>query len=115
MKSTGDETFDAFWHLYPRRCAKAEAKKAWTQVLKRNKMSPDELLAKCADALSWQVNQPGWQKDGGQYIPYPASYLRAEQFDDLPFHPPSELPRTDTKAGRTVSSIKDWLSKRQAS
>lgn len=74
-----DDGFDIFWRHYPRRVAKKEARKAWQQL------KPDaETVERIVQALEWQVRQPTWLKDGGQFIPYPATWLRAERWDDEP-------------------------------
>jgi uncharacterized protein YhdP len=71
--------FDLFWSRYPRRVAKGDARKAWA------KLNPSpQLCAEILAALEWQREQDGWQKDDGQYIPYPASYLRGERWEDEP-------------------------------
>ena len=76
--------FDLFWTHYPRRVAKGAARKAWV------KLQPDAALqARILDALTWQVRQPHWLKDGGSFIPHPATWLRAERWEDEPFHVPS--------------------------
>lgn len=66
--------FEKFYQSYPKKKNKADAEKAW----KANK--PD--LEKVLSALAWQKNQPDWKKDNGQFIPYPASYLRAKAWLD---------------------------------
>jgi hypothetical protein len=79
MANTIDPTFDRFWEAYPRRVAKKEARKAWAQI----EMTP-ELLERILKALAWQVKQPQWTKNDGEFVPYPASWLRAERWDDEP-------------------------------
>ena len=77
--------FDAFWAAYPRKTAKGDARKAW------QKLNPsDALVAAILSALDWQKNQPQWLKDDGQFIPYPATWLRGERWEDEPFNPPQE-------------------------
>ena len=70
--------FDEFWTAYPRKTAKGDAKRAWEKAART---TPD-LLAKCLDALAWQRTQEQWTRDGGQYIPYPATWIRGERWDD---------------------------------
>lgn len=70
-------TFEEFWALFPRRQAKADARKAW------QRLNPDaELCAKIEIALGWQVESEDWRKDDGRYVPLPASWLRGERWDD---------------------------------
>ena len=71
--------FDRFWQAYPRRTAKKDAWKAW------QKLAPEAaLVEQILKALVWQVRQADWLKDGGTYIPYPATWLRQERWDDEP-------------------------------
>ncbi len=69
-------SFAAFWQAYPKKRNKGDAEKAW------NRLKPplDQILV----ALDWQRQQPGWTKDGGQFVPYPASYLNAKGWEDEP-------------------------------
>jgi hypothetical protein len=60
------DSFDTFWNLYPKKVAKADALKAWKQVLK--KKTADELIA-LTKAYS-ESKLPDMT-----YIPYPASWL----------------------------------------
>ena len=71
--------FSTFWDVYPRKKAKADAQKAW------RRLAPDsELQARIQAAVRLQAGSQAWQKDGGQFVPYPASWLRAGQWDDEP-------------------------------
>jgi hypothetical protein len=60
------ESFETFWLLYPKKVAKADAVKAWKQVLK--KKTADEMIA-LTKAYS-ESKLPDMT-----YIPYPASWL----------------------------------------
>lgn len=71
------EGFDEFWQAYPKKVSKGKAVTAW------QKNKPD--LQTVLNALSWQRKSQEWTKDGGQYIPHPASYLNAQKyFDEKP-------------------------------
>lgn len=74
------DAFAQFYAAYPRKRARLDAEKAWKQVSQRE----PNLLALCLSALEWQRNLPQWRKEGGQFTPYPASYLRSGQFYDDP-------------------------------
>jgi hypothetical protein len=65
LKRDLDE-FETFWTLYPKKVAKADAQKAWKQVLK--KKTSDEMIA-LVKAYS-ESKLPDHQ-----FIPYPASWL----------------------------------------
>jgi hypothetical protein len=79
VQTAGNPEFDRFWKNYPRRVARLDALRAWNQL----DPSPETVEA-ILDALDWQVDQAAWIKDGGQFIPYPASWLRAERWTDEP-------------------------------
>ena len=69
--------FDLFWIAYPKKKARIDAQKAWLQV---EKLRPpiEKLLA----SIEQQKRSLAWQRDFGEYIPYPATWLRAGQWDD---------------------------------
>lgn len=72
-----DSRFDRFWAAYPRKDAKKTARRAF------DKIDPDEeLLNAMLDAVSRQRASPQWQKDDGQYIPMPATWLNGERWKD---------------------------------
>jgi hypothetical protein len=53
------------------------AVKAWA------KLKPDaELLPKIMEAVERQANSPQWRKDGGAFIPHPASWLHGRRWED---------------------------------
>lgn len=69
--------FDSFWSAYPKKQAKADALKAW------NALAPDEdLQEKILAAIQVQRASPSWMKDGGQFIPLPATWLRGRRWED---------------------------------
>ena len=73
---TSDD-FAVFWDLYPKHKAKADAEKAWRQTLK---VRPK--LGVLLDAIEAQKLTRDWQKDGGAYVPLPASWLRGKRWLD---------------------------------
>lgn len=75
--------FLAFWEAYPKRTGKGAAARAW----KRGTPPIQPVL----DALRWQVGQPQWTRDGGQYIPHAATWLNQRRWEDEAFHPPQDL------------------------
>ena len=74
-------TFTEFWADYPRKRSKADARKAWTQTLDDG-TTPADHREQIRAALTWQVTE--WMCDGGKFIPYPATYLRGERWEDEP-------------------------------
>lgn len=77
MVPEDDAAWCRFWAAYPKRVSKKDARKAWAEL----NPSP-ETVEKIVEALTWQSQQPMWVKDGGQFVPYPASWIRGERFDD---------------------------------
>lgn len=77
FKPAKDTLFEQFWAVYPKKIAKPKAILAW------NKISADtELLQKILAALESQKRSENWLKDGGQFIPYPATYLNNRRWED---------------------------------
>ncbi len=70
--------FDQFWRAYPKKTGKTAALKAW----KNAKGKPD--LPVLLAALEKQKTWPQWQRDGGQYIPNPATWLNQGRWNDEP-------------------------------
>jgi len=75
--SATEDLFPKFWKLYPNKKGKANAEKAW----KKLKVT-DELFALIASGLAKQVVCADWTKDGGQYIPHPATWLNGKRWED---------------------------------
>ena len=72
-----DSRFDAFWDAYPRKAGKRDAAKAWA------KLKPDDALCNTIMvALERHKRCDMWTKDCGQFVPYPATYLRGERWTD---------------------------------
>lgn len=69
--------FEQFWSSYPKKKNKGDAEKAW-RVIK-----PDSaLVPRLIEAVEAAKRCSDWLKDGGKYIPYPASWLRAKGWED---------------------------------
>lgn len=73
-----EEGFEEFWKIYPKKVAKGDARKAWIQTSKIRPPIADLLKAVYAARAS-----KGWLKDAGEFIPYPATWLRQERWDDV--------------------------------
>lgn len=71
--------FDLFWQNYPKKVAKGDARKAWTQT---EHLRPD--MDTPLEAIKKQCQSEQWRKDGGKFVPYPATWLRQERWDDEP-------------------------------
>lgn len=69
--------FDWFWSEYPKKKAKLDALRAWRQT---ESVRPD--IEQVIAAINEQCKQNDWIRDGGQYIPMPATWLRGGRWDD---------------------------------
>lgn len=68
--------FDSFWSAYPKKKSKDSAWKAWNQ---RKADIPDNIVEIVEANKS---SNPDWLKNGGQFIPYPGTWLRAGGWND---------------------------------
>ena len=68
--------FDIFWRAYPRKTGKGDARKKFAKAL--TKTSFENIMA----ALGKVKASAQWQKDDGQFVPYPATWLNQERWDD---------------------------------
>lgn len=68
--------FLIFWEAYPKKKSKDDALKAWQK--KKDKPPITEIL----DKLKLQIASNDWTKDGGQFIPYPATYINRGGWHD---------------------------------
>lgn len=78
------DLFNKFWTAYPKHIAKQSAVKAF------EKLKPDEkLLEAMLKAIARQKESKQWEKDGGAFIPYPATWLNQRRWED-------EFPQEET-------------------
>ena len=85
------ESFDVFWAAYPRHTGKQDAYKAFV------KLKPNEaLMAAILSGIEKQKQSAQWTKDGGQFIPHPATWLNGCRWED-------EVPKAAAFTGKQVS------------
>jgi hypothetical protein len=106
-------TFAVFYGLYPRKMARKDAEKAWRS------MTVDE-QEKAIEALPQHLKYWKIKETAKDYIPYPASWLRAGRYDDeldieplkkpeLPFYATEELTmRKAQEIGVTPYAGEGW-------
>lgn len=71
------EKFNQFYAAYPKKVAKQDALKAWV------KLSPENgLYETIMTALEVSKQSQGWTKDGGQFIPNPATWINGRRWED---------------------------------
>ena len=105
-----DGWFDRFWKAYPRKVNRVGARKAF------DKIKPDEvLLEKMIAAIGKQIESEQWTKDGGQYIPHPATWLNGHRWEDelAPAKPGKVNPAADFQQ-RSYAHVDEMLLKATA-
>lgn len=71
------ETFLKFWNAYPKKKSKGQAWRAW---MKSNGQMPDiDTLIKILDDMKQTKD---WLKNGGDFIPYPATWINSVGWED---------------------------------
>jgi hypothetical protein len=75
IKYTSD--FLTFWKTYPKKTGKGAAFNSWKRISKSNGLI-DELMG----SLKNHLNCEQWQRDNGQYIPNPATWLNQRRWED---------------------------------
>jgi uncharacterized protein YdaU (DUF1376 family) len=72
-----DERFERFWLAYPRKVGKDAAKRAF------DKRRPDDaLVTEMLKAVAVHTKSESWRRDGGQFIPHPATWLNQGRWQD---------------------------------
>lgn len=95
---TGVEWFDRFWALYPKKRNKPAALRAWRTI------NPTAALCMTMSrALKRQMRSEEWTKDGGRYVPYPASWLNGHRWEDAVEDAPA------AKRSAPVREEDEWL------
>ncbi len=88
--------FERFWVVYPRKVGRDAARRVWRQLAPDNALT-DRMVA----AVEQHCASEQWQKDGGQFIPYPRTWLnRGGWTDELDAAPVRAAP-----AGKTSSAM----------
>ncbi len=80
----GGSGFAEFWLSYPKKVGKAEAERKWKNL------KPD--AGAVLSAVKRQSASEQWRRDGGQYIPNPATWLHQRRWEDEPVQPPANSP-----------------------
>jgi predicted phage replisome organizer len=71
------DRFNTFWKSYPKRVGKGAAEKSF------KKINPGkETLNQMLEAIEKAKKSDQWKKDGGQFIPNPATWLNQKRWED---------------------------------
>jgi hypothetical protein len=66
--------FDSFWSVYPRKVGKDKALAAFEKI--------DVPVQVLIDAVIAQKGTNQWQRDNGEFIPHPATWLNGKRWED---------------------------------
>ena len=77
IQSETVKRFDEFWKVYPKKVAKKKAEDSF------KKINPDStLLEIMLTSIERFKKTADWLKEGGRYIPYPATWLNNKRWED---------------------------------
>ena len=105
--SENGAAFEAFWTAYPKKRNKGDAEKAWAQMKCAGLV--DEILA----ALAQAVQTLDWRKDGGKFIPYPATWLRAKGWADEYQVEIDDGPHLTDASRRSLEAAASWVRRKE--
>lgn len=74
-KDKEKEEFENFWKIYPNKKGKAIAQKKFEKL-------KDSEIKEIMIALPRHIQSDQWQKDDGQFIPHPATWLNQRRWED---------------------------------
>lgn len=94
--------FEQWWAKYPKKVGKQAALKAFRNAQNRPRI--DDLLA----ALRRACTSEQWRKDGGQFIPNPATWLNQGRWDDEPVQIAPVQPKAQVKVERTPAEQRQF-------
>lgn len=73
-----DDLFSVFWEKYPRKVAKARAQAEWAKIAPSPEIA-ETIINAVADNVKYNSQ---WQRDNGQFIPHPATWLHQKRWTD---------------------------------
>lgn len=74
--------FEAFWLAYPRKVGKLKAREAWDRARRNGAWTGDDAVLA---AVARQRQGDEWQREGGRFIPHPATWLNQGRWADEEF------------------------------
>lgn len=83
--------FEQWWAKYPKKVGKKAAQKAFQNA--QNRPQIDDLL----ESIDRAMKSEQWRKDGGQFIPNPATWLNQGRWDDEPVQVVQVQPKAQVK------------------
>ena len=71
--------FKAFWEIYPKKIGKGKAWEEWNKITVKK---DENLVLTMKKVVIMFMKTEQWQKNKGQYIPNPATWLHQKRWDD---------------------------------
>lgn len=93
------EGFDEFWECYPKKVAKQDAMKAFRKI-------PPAVQLTILNDIAARCQSEQWTKSNGQFIPYPATYLRGRLWEDQGVDPTRLVPDIEDICELPIEEIK---------
>lgn len=81
--------FGDFYNLYPKKQARAHAERVWGLAFQKAILTQQLWESKVRPALVAQIASENWQKEGGKFVPFPATWIRQKRWEDQ-LHPATE-------------------------
>ena len=101
-----DEPFETFWQAFPRRRrgSKQECRKKYERAIKNNKgLTPEKML----EALEAQKRSMDWQKQNGEYVPAPLTWLNNGRWEDEVYDPATDNANSNQHVYEMTDEIKE--------
>lgn len=95
-----DAAFEQFWQSYPRKVGKLDARKSWDRV---KGVALEEIL----HAVERQKHSEQWNREGGRFIPLPATWLNQGRWEDE--LPAGEGPGYQRHGDEMRPEMQEWL------
>jgi len=98
VKSMYSKAFEEFWHHYPHKVDKARARKAFGKIDVKKLL----LVIEGADQFAHDPNLPA-----RAYIPYPATWLNGERWEDGPLPARSKRGESKSRADENLARLRE--------
>jgi hypothetical protein len=97
------DRFEEWWRAYPRRVKKGAARKAWEKAL--TKTTAQVMIDAARQFAVWNKHTEA------RWIPHPATWLNAEQWDDEPDPVPVPRSTTDERVDMAAEATRLFIEK----
>lgn len=93
------KAFDAFWDVYGKKVSRPDAERAWKKAIR--KVDAQTLIQAAIAHLAWQKRKG----DGSKFIPYAATWLNGERWNDELVDDPASTPPTNKADQRMQANV----------